>query len=118
MQPASRIGTRRFPVAACIPAVLLAALGLSLAACGELKKAESKPADESNPPAGFFTVPPFLAALLTFGADRILFSVDFPFSDSTEGTRFLSGLPVSPADRGKIAHGNADALLKLAPTAR
>jgi predicted TIM-barrel fold metal-dependent hydrolase len=68
--------------------------------------------------SGFFSLPPFLAALTTFGADRILFSVDFPFSDSTEGTRFLSGLPVSPEDRGKIAHGNADALLKLAPGGR
>jgi predicted TIM-barrel fold metal-dependent hydrolase len=43
--------------------------------------------------------------------------VDFPFSDSGEGTRFLSGLPVSPEDRGKIPRGNADALLKLAPRA-
>ena len=58
MQATSRIGTQLFPVAACIPAVLLAALGLFQAACGELKKAESKPADESNPSAGFFTVPP------------------------------------------------------------
>ena len=58
MQATSRIGTQLFPVAACIPAVLLAALGLFQAACGELKKAESKPADESNPSAGIFTVPP------------------------------------------------------------
>jgi cobalt-zinc-cadmium efflux system membrane fusion protein len=58
MQATSRIGTQLFPVAACIPAGLLAALGLFQAACGELKKAESKPADESNPSAGFFTVPP------------------------------------------------------------
>ncbi len=66
--------------------------------------------------SGFFSLPPFLAALTTFGADRILFSVDYPFSDSAEGTRFLEGLPISPADRRKIAHGNADALLKLAST--
>jgi membrane fusion protein, heavy metal efflux system len=60
MQAASRIGARVFPVAARIPAVLIAALGLFQVACGELKKAESKPADESNASAsaGFFTVPP------------------------------------------------------------
>jgi len=65
--------------------------------------------------SGFFTLPPFIAALLTFGADRILFSVDYPFSDNLEGRAFLDALPVTPDDRKKIAHANADHLLKLAP---
>ena len=56
MQAASRIGTRPIPIAASI--LVLAALGLFQLSCGELKKAESQPADESNKPAGFFTVPP------------------------------------------------------------
>jgi predicted TIM-barrel fold metal-dependent hydrolase len=47
------------------------------------------------------------------GADRILFSVDYPFSPNAEGRDFLNSLPVSPEDREKIAHGNADRLLKL-----
>ena len=63
--------------------------------------------------SGFFTTPPFLNALQTFGADRILFSVDYPFASNAIGRKFLDTLPVSPADRAKIAHGNADALLKL-----
>jgi uncharacterized protein len=63
--------------------------------------------------AGFFTQPPFLAALLTFGADRILFSVDYPFSKNDSGRAFLEELIVSPADKAKIAHGNADRLLQL-----
>ena len=37
--------------------------------------------------SGFFTVPPFLAALLTFGADRILFSVDYPFAPNAQWSR-------------------------------
>ena len=64
--------------------------------------------------SGFFTLPPFLAALLAFGADRLLFSVDYPFSSNRTGAEFLSSLPVSPDDRRKIAHANADALLGLA----
>ncbi|MGA2395125.1 MAG: amidohydrolase family protein [Candidatus Lustribacter sp.] len=64
--------------------------------------------------SGFFTVPPFLAALLTFGADRILFSVDYPFADNDDARAFLDTLPVTPDDKVKIAHGNADRLLKLA----
>ncbi len=63
--------------------------------------------------SGFFTLPPFLAALLTFGADRILFSVDYPFSPNAPARAFLDRLPVSPADKEKIAHGNADRLLRL-----
>jgi predicted TIM-barrel fold metal-dependent hydrolase len=63
--------------------------------------------------AGFFTQPPFLAALLTFGADRILFSVDYPFSKNDVARTFLDALPVSSDDKEKIAHGNADRLLKL-----
>jgi hypothetical protein len=63
--------------------------------------------------SGFFTLPPFMAALLSFGADRILFSVDYPFASISAGMSFLEQLPLSPEDRKKIAHGNADQLLKL-----
>jgi predicted TIM-barrel fold metal-dependent hydrolase len=63
--------------------------------------------------SGFFTMVPFVAALMTFGADRIMFSVDYPFASNARARAFLDALPVSPADRAKIAHGNADALLRL-----
>ena len=63
--------------------------------------------------SGFFTTPPLLLLLQTFGADRILFSVDYPFSENAPARAFLDTLPVSPADREKIAHGNADRLLGL-----
>ena len=63
--------------------------------------------------SGYFTVPPLLCALQVVGADRILFSVDYPFSPNTEARDFLNALPVSPNDMEKIAHGNADRLLKL-----
>jgi hypothetical protein len=63
--------------------------------------------------SGFFTMVPFMAALMTFGVDRILFSVDYPFASNARARAFLDALPVSPADRAKIAHGNADRLLRL-----
>jgi predicted TIM-barrel fold metal-dependent hydrolase len=63
--------------------------------------------------SGFFSLAPFTAALMTFGADRIMFSVDYPFSKHKDGRSFLDGLPVSHDDRRKIAHANADVLLKL-----
>ena len=64
--------------------------------------------------SGFFTMVPFMAALMSFGVDRIMFSVDYPFASNARARAFLDELPVSPADRAKIAHGNADRLLRLA----
>ena len=63
--------------------------------------------------SGFFSATPFAAALMKFGADRILFSVDHPFSKNADGRAFLDSLPVSEGDKMKIAHQNADRLLKL-----
>ena len=63
--------------------------------------------------SGFFSLAPFMAALLTFGADRILFSVDYPFAENSDARAFLDALPVPPDEKEKIAHGNADRLLKL-----
>jgi uncharacterized protein len=63
--------------------------------------------------SGIFTEPPFLAALQTFGIDRIMFSVDYPYAPNMAGRRFLDTVSLSPADMAKLCHGNADALLKL-----
>jgi uncharacterized protein len=63
--------------------------------------------------AGLFTNPPFLATLQTFGIDRLMFSVDYPYSSNVMGRKFLDNVPLSPADLEKFAHGNADRLLKL-----
>jgi uncharacterized protein len=65
--------------------------------------------------SGFSSMPAFLAAFMTFGADRLLFSVDYPFGNNLAAAAFLKNLPVSPEDREKIAHINADALLRLVP---
>ena len=66
--------------------------------------------------SGIFDQPPFIAALQTFGIDRILFSVDYPFAPNAAGRKFLNNVALSPADMVKLTHGNADALLKLKVT--
>jgi hypothetical protein len=63
--------------------------------------------------AGFFTNPPFVAALETFGIDRLMFSVDYPYASNADGRAFLDNVALSPGDLAKFAHGNADKLLKL-----
>ncbi len=63
--------------------------------------------------SGMFSLPPVLCALSVFGVDRVLFSVDYPFSPNRRGREFLDALPLSPADRAKVAGENAAALLRL-----
>ena len=63
--------------------------------------------------SGIFSEPPFLTALHTFGIERIMFSVDYPYSPNARGRAFLDRLSLAPADMIKLTHGNADALLKL-----
>ena len=63
--------------------------------------------------SGIFTEPPFLAALLTFGIDRIMFSVDYPYAANAKGRAFLDRISLAPADMAKLTHGTADALLGL-----
>lgn len=65
--------------------------------------------------SGFFDLPCFIAALTTFGPDRMLFSVDCPFASMAQGRAFLDKVPLAPADREKLAHQNADRLLALRP---
>jgi predicted TIM-barrel fold metal-dependent hydrolase len=63
--------------------------------------------------SGFFTMVRFMAALMSFGVDGIMFSVDYPFASNARARAFLEAIPVSSADRAKIAHGSADRLLRL-----
>ena len=64
--------------------------------------------------SGYFTEPPFACALDVVGIDRMLFSIDYPFSTNTRGRRFLDSLQLADADREKLSHANAEALLGLA----
>jgi len=63
--------------------------------------------------SGLFTLPPLLCALMVFGADRVLFSIDWPYAPNEPGRRLLETAPVSPDDLEKLAHGNAELLLRL-----
>lgn len=64
-------------------------------------------------PSGMFTLPPFLLTLQIMGADRIMYAVDYPFIEGEQARAFLENAPISPADKEKIAHGNAERVLKL-----
>jgi predicted TIM-barrel fold metal-dependent hydrolase len=63
--------------------------------------------------SGIFNEPPLYAALMTFGIDRVMFSIDYPYSTHMMGRQFLDKIWMAPADMAKFCHGTADALLKL-----
>jgi len=63
--------------------------------------------------SGFNYISVFLNLLLEVGVDRIMFSVDYPYASMAQGRDFLNKLPVSAADKARIAHINAENLLRI-----
>jgi 5-carboxyvanillate decarboxylase len=63
--------------------------------------------------SGNFSQPALLCAMLTFGADNILFAVDYPYESSEAAVRFMDAASISASDKEKIYHLNAEILLAL-----
>jgi predicted TIM-barrel fold metal-dependent hydrolase len=63
--------------------------------------------------SGLNFTPTFLDLLLHVGVERIMFSADYPYASMAQARAFLDQLPVSPVDRARIAHWNAETLLGL-----
>jgi predicted TIM-barrel fold metal-dependent hydrolase len=63
--------------------------------------------------SGNFSTPSLLCCVMEMGADRILFSVDYPFVPNPPGVKWMETVPLGPEDRAKILNGNAKRLLKL-----
>lgn len=54
-----------------------------------------------------------LCSLAALGEDRVLFSVDHPYEKSAEAGAWLDAAPLDEGVRAKVAHGNAERLLRL-----
>lgn len=63
--------------------------------------------------SGNFSDAALLCALLKLGADRILFSIDYPYQRTADGAHFIETAPISESDKAKICYQNAERLLKL-----
>ena len=57
--------------------------------------------------SGNFSPPAMACTLSVLGADRVMFSVDYPMDDNVEGADFLAAYPMSEADRRKVGYENA-----------
>ena len=66
--------------------------------------------------SGYFTLPPFQCAREVIGLDRLMFSVDYPFSPNTRGKAFLeaASATLTDSEMHALTHGNAERVLKLA----
>ena len=62
---------------------------------------------------GFNWVQAFLDLVLQVGVERVMFSADHPYASMAQARAFLDKLPASPADKERIAHSNAERLLRL-----
>lgn len=63
--------------------------------------------------SGYLAVPSLLCAMAVLGVDRMMFSVDYPFSDNAESVEFVRSAPIAEDDREKLFHKNAERLLKV-----
>jgi predicted TIM-barrel fold metal-dependent hydrolase len=64
--------------------------------------------------SGNFHTPALANTMTEVGADRVLYSVDYPFEDMAEASNWFDQAPISETDRLKIARGNAQKLFRLA----
>ena len=63
--------------------------------------------------SGNFHTPSLVNAMTEMGAERVMFSVDWPFEDVAEGAQWFDKAAISEADRAKIGRENAIKLFKL-----
>jgi predicted TIM-barrel fold metal-dependent hydrolase len=63
--------------------------------------------------SGVFNQAVLNCAIAEVGIDNVLFSVDDPMRDNFEAVGFLNAAALSQKDKEKLAHGNAERLLKL-----
>lgn len=64
-------------------------------------------------PSGMFSMNQLRYIVDTLGADRVMFSVDYPFIPNTGAREFLEHAPLCQEDKEKIAHRNAETLFRI-----
>jgi gamma-resorcylate decarboxylase len=63
--------------------------------------------------SGHFSTPALVDTIAELGADRVMFSVDYPFEDFSDAADWFDKAEISEADRVKIGRTNAMTLFKL-----
>src|SRR5262245_41563745 len=63
--------------------------------------------------SGNFSPPAFLCTVMALGIDNVLFSVDWPYESNVAAVDFLERQPLEQHDIEKVAHLNAERVLRL-----
>ncbi len=63
--------------------------------------------------SGYFTRPPFECARAVMGFERMMYSVDYPFSPNSKGVEFLRSLGLSAEEEAALRGGHAAAVLGI-----
>lgn len=63
--------------------------------------------------SGQFSEVPLQAAVAALGAERVLFSIDYPYEDSVTAGRFMDAANLPDAQRLAVASGNAERMLRI-----
>jgi 2,3-dihydroxybenzoate decarboxylase len=43
----------------------------------------------------------------------VMFSIDYPFESTEQAVQFIRTAPLAPADQARVAHVNAERILRL-----
>jgi len=63
--------------------------------------------------SGMYWQPVLQFVCSVFGSDRIMFATDYPYESTSEAARFMESVRLEGHDAEKIAHLNAEGILKL-----
>ena len=63
--------------------------------------------------SGMMTNPPLEFCLSLFGADRVLFAIDYPYEQTAEAVPFIRAAPLDAETMRKVTHANAESLFRI-----
>jgi len=65
--------------------------------------------------SGVFSHQALTDAIQTIGIDNVMFSIDYPYESTEQAAEFMRTAPLAPADKERVAHANAERILRLNP---
>jgi 2,3-dihydroxybenzoate decarboxylase len=68
--------------------------------------------------SGVFSHQALTDAIQTIAIDNVMFAIDYPFESNEQAAEFIRTAPLAPDDKARMAHANAERILRLNPSPR
>jgi 2,3-dihydroxybenzoate decarboxylase len=65
--------------------------------------------------SGVFSHQALTDAIQTIAIDNVMFAIDYPFESNEQAAEFIRTAPLAPDDKARMAHANAERILRLNP---